>query len=1553
MMKTKTAVIFACLFLFCGCICCGSMADATAINNQENEHQAEELPDIQVPDEKIYIKFESDTIGANSLESGTVKEGIWSGNIYEIAGKVWNKIWGRQKIQFEVYVRDRESGIESIGMSYNGKSIPQEDLRRQEGLKIFTEGDGEASDTEDIALGYTVFEGTIVCDENTELEVADFAVDWICDRAGNLLKKRIPLNETGKVLYLDDVNPVLDIKIDSHDAEIFPCEEQKVFYSKSPKIKFLLNERNFSKEDTPVYPKVSLLKRKGSDMEFEEDSLWSTKAWKHVSDNLWQLEIKPAVDLQETEYKLVMEAYQDPSGNVLAGAEGIKGISEKGQFESGIFVIDTSAPVLMDYTMNAPTDCEITEIPVYENRMENDVTVQFVIDEHPEYYQPENLIVKVYKAGNPEPIYTINGCDTEKDSSLKLEVDGRKHRYEFCYDGESESVGEYNLTIEYVDRAGNLLTGSGHLTCEKGLFRSDTFLLDHTAPIFDIDYETDAVNVIQNNSLSDSTAYYNSDIKVKFTIEEQYMHRNDETWEHLEFELWEITKEGKRLVCDEQSLVLETKEDNSKYEFFLIIGSDLEKHSTDGNYQFVFRYRDCAGNAMIGMNSETVKEGMYQSPVLVMDTTAPEIVTRYMSDVSKCDNERKFFATHTVFQIHVNDRNIRCGDLTKVLKNTRAKDRYGNPVKANILEDLNSHYKEDEVIQALGNENAEMCVNIALTVDANYEIPVDFVDLAGNRAVIIPKESDQIYREGYVEKVTVDTTIPKLQLTYSYEDPANYMEEGYLFAKKAMNITASATDDTAGIQEIKFTIVDEHGKETIQSKTFKYDGQNTYSVMIPVNASDFKGTVLAEVWDYAGNYNSQKRNHIVESISKHSKTGKLEITTLTAPGRTVKGVDYYNTDVKFRVLMQDTYSGIAKWECTGGNTLREKADYKSEAGIDFVKEPEKEIVHTVDKNFILESDKNDSNDIFVNAKFTDNAGHELSLEKTYPIDVTKPVISVTYDLNEPANGRYYNQTRTATVKIMERNFHPDDVQFLYTSTEGCKPVISGWSRFGVGNDTCYTCTIIFNQDSDYTFTVKCMDLAGNFAEYSRVDEFTIDTTRPAATITYDNKACLNEYYYNKPRTVTIDILEHNFETQAVEALIAADGGGTGAIQELKWSHNGDHHIANLRFDVDAAYTFDIHGTDLASNELEEYEQDYFIIDQTAPELRICDIQNMSANNGLVRPGVYCYDHNYDSSAITILLEGSRNGVLDIKGKGSEQANEFRWKADDFMHVQEMDDLYTMRAMVYDLAGNKSEDRVMFSVNRFGSVYTFDSKTEALVGEHGKRYTNKEIPLTITETNVDTLEFKEITMNLNGRLTTLKEGRDYTVTLLGDKFTWNQYIYAIKEENFEEEGEYVLTIYSKDGAKNVSDNNTKGKKIEFVVDKTSPSVLISGIEDQTRYHANHKEMTIDIEDNTSLRCVNVFIGGKETIYDADQISEMDGKIVQRIEGANRWQKVRVLAEDRAGNITETKEIHFLITPNALVQFYMNKPLFYGSFVLLGIMGGAYKLLSLKKKSASSS
>lgn len=1514
--------------------------------------------DRTAPEETAYIQFTSDTIGANDQNKGTNDEenGNWISKIYKLANEAWNKIWGKTKITYEIYVRDQLSGIETIEIQYNGQKAEAE---RIEGLKAFTE-----SDTNNRLKGYTVYEGTISCPENETLEVRNFLIQNLMDKAGNVFEGPIWLKniENQKIIYLDSVTPELSVSIRENadaDSSEDTSGEGMNFYNKDQELVLTIKERFFAQEDDKaVYPKITLFTN-GEGKELTEGA----DQWESLGNDEYRKVVPLSMEKgKETEYKIEVSSYADPSGNILTG----KGVDKDGKFNSKTFVVDGIAPKLDSYTVNDPTDCTmesaVNAVPVYRNDKSNDdLQVTFVLDDHQNYFENsrDQLIVKLFKDGTEELSKKISDL-------IEKEVNGRKRTYSFTYDGDQTSENEFYVTISYQDAAGNAMIAGNDISEEKidnGTYTSAPFIIDHVAPEFKIEYIDDAQNVVKNDNgtnavdddgknvtkpLADHTAYYKGDIRVKITLDEKYGHIKEESsikkkspLEHFDLE---VKKDGTTL---EEKPEIDWSHDDSVHTAEFTIPADATGHTKDGNYQITVKYRDCAENAMVADDSldPNMKDlmstegtfGVYTSPELVIDTTAPIVSTQYMlgevetEPIRTADGIDYFQDQNTVFQISVKDRNIRYGELKTVLQKMKAADINGILIDKSVLytaiEDIVANGRKCVDGNVKDKDLEPWTLKLPLQTEANYTIPVAFTDLAGNKAQINEKPGP------FEEKVTVDATEPIFELSYSVTDPANYLKWGYLFAKGQLNIKVNAEDGIAGIWKIKFTVTDENGKETVKEKTFQPSAAAEYSVDIPLKSKNFKGSVLAEVFDQSANESEKIRGHIVESAEKHSETGKAVITTITSPSRNVGGKDFYNTDVKFKLRMEDTYSGLASWEYTGGETLKDHYNYKAEAGTDLSVDPKKEITYSYEKELILSAARNNKNDVPVKASYVDNAGHTNEVEQQYNIDITKPEIEVTYDLNEPANDKYYKETRTATVKIRERNFDSSDVEFLITSTDGPQPEIGGWTSSGSGDDTIHVCTLAFAQDSDYTFTVKFQDMAGNVADYNRVDEFTIDKTIPVATVTYDNNHFLNEYYYDAARTATIDILEHNFDPGAIDVMITAEGDPAVVPGLSSWVSNGDHNIATVTFSADGEYTFDIAGLDLALNEMEDYTPDHFVVDQTAPELEIFDIEHMSANNSVVRPGIRYYDTNYDPEGTVILMTGYHNGVVEMTGARKLEPNGLELKLDDFAYEQKLDDLYTMNASVYDLAGNSSEETVMFSVNRFGSVYTFDEATDALIGDHGKYYTNKEQDLVITETNVDTLEFQEITCNLNGRLTTLEEGKNYLVSRNGNEATWKQYTYTVFAENFKEEGSYLLNIYSEDRATNPSDNRSKGKKIEFVVDKTSPRVLISGVEEHGQYRENSREMTVDIEDNVSLSRVSVFIDGVETVYDAKKIQEVEGKFVLEIGSANYWQEIQVVATDVAGNETVSEKMQVLVTSNALIQFLQNRALFYGSLAML--------------------
>ena len=326
------------------------------------------------------------------------------------------------------------------------------------------------------------------------------------------------------------------------------------------------------------------------------------------------------------------------------------------------------------------------------------------------------------------------------------------------------------------------------------------------------------------------------------------------------------------------------------------------------------------------------------------------------------------------------------------------------------------------------------------------------------------------------------------------------------------------------------------------------------------------------------------------------------------------------------------------------------------------------------------------------------------------------------------------------------------------------------------------------------------------------------------------------------------------------------------------------------------------------------------------------------------------DVNYMESGVDITIKGAKHDKTELSGNRTNIANGESIKMEDFKHDEETDDVYTMTAVIKDKAGNETEKEVMFSVNRFGSNYIFSETTEKFLDDV---YANKPKDLVVTEVNVDSLVFNGISYGLDGTKKELKAGSDYTVKQSGGEGSWKEYTYTIKKENFEKEGRYSVTIDSEDKATNKMNNKVKECNIDFVIDKTPPTVVITGIEESS-YRADEREMTINLSDNTAVKCVDVIIDGKSVAtYAQKEIEKAGGKISYMIEGASEPQKIEAAALDMAGNET-TSEMHkVLVTSSVWIQYINNTPLLIGSIIgIVLVAGGLIWFFVIRKKKEES-
>ena len=1162
-------------------------------------------------------------------------------------------------------------------------------------------------------------------------------------------------------------------------------------------------------------------------------------------------------------------------------------------------VEDLQGPKLRELTIEGTPvrqfRTEAGEATLYRNLEGADVRISFCIEDERENWNAEAVKVTVLDAQGERIVR--EGCLGDSEIVWEETAASYLHRGSLEFDGEPGVEGVYQAVLSYIGENGVGLE-------ETGSVESEPFILDHQGPKLQVTY-TEPVRTLAADGTDlaagdaptkDCTAYYNRDVEVSFVIEETYA--------------VPILTGGRLTGLADLDIRLDGKTADLQWE-----QTGLHRYTgtcrvlAEQVYRFHAACRDAAGNPMRAGNA-LVQAGMqedeYEGHRLLIDRTAPKVAVSVAGKPVAIHKGRSYYAEDTLLQITVADENLRLREVRAEILRMQAEDSSGMAIAGTAAWNTAEQWKERELIS--GSRTLEL----PLTTEANYGIPMNITDLAGNQAVWAEGEEYRGAIGDYRVKVTIDKTAPdELKLT---GEPASYLPYepcGWLFSAQTVSLCAKARDSVAGIQKIRYTLTDVEGADTVREQSFEPAATESFELTLPVSqeAADFRGTVQAEVWDWTGRKSEKTLSCGVESAETHEKSAEARLAICTKPGRIVDGQAYYNTDVELDAFLTDRFTGLRDWIIRADGQIRSEKKYLSE------------LTYEATETMKLRAADYNHNDVKVQAELTDNAGYESRAEISCNIDVTKPEITVTYDLNTPIRETCYREPRTATITIKERNFDPRDVEFRITNGDGPVPAPGPWTHSGSGDEMTHTCQLVFEADGAYTFHVSFQDLAGNRADYDRTDAFVIDRTPPELTVAWDNTDVQNGFYYKEARTARLTIREKNFDEKAIQIRTQVEE--EGEEPELSaWSHNGELHTARLHFQKDGAYAFCVTGRDLADNELPLWESERFVLDQTPPELTIFDILDHSANNGAVRPGIRSMDRYYDPEGESITLTGYHNGDMKLVGKLSRSENGMEYKLDDIPMEQKWDDMYILKAVAADLAGNRKEETVTFSVNRCGSVYTLGEATERLAGEQGSYYTREEPELVILETNVDALTLREITSSHDGELKSLKEGTDYQVSRSMET-GWQQYTYRIAKENFTGEGVYAVTLYSEDRASNVSDNRSKGKRLEFAVDKTPPVILVSGVEEKGRYQERHRTVLLDVQDNLGMRELQVGQAGSVRVYTAEELRENDGRMELTLNSADDWQELTVQAVDLAGNQAEITPIRFLLTPDSRIQAEQSK------------------------------
>ena len=645
----------------------------------------------------------------------------------------------------------------------------------------------------------------------------------------------------------------------------------------------------------------------------------------------------------------------------------------------------------------------------------------------------------------------------------------------------------------------------------------------------------------------------------------------------------------------------------------------------------------------------------------------------------------------------------------------------------------------------------------------------------------------------------------------------------------------------------------------------------------------------------------------------------------------------------------------------------------------------------IDQNLVTRATKkitvnNNSNDIKIELIITDRCGYTTKTEDTFSIDTVKPTIKVEFNPQrgnpEISDGDYYKTDRVATITVYERNFDPDSFEYPVHDPHGGKPVfaaVENWSRGYALNEnepdqTVHVYTLTFNTDGDYEFELTSTDLAGNKSDTYKTDHvFTIDKTLPKISITFDVNN--PRPYYNVTRTATIRIEEHNFHTPYVDikqTAFGADNSTPATPPSVSaWSTSGDVSTATITFADDGKYSFTVDFKDKALNEAVQQREGDFYVDKKIDKIEIVNVKDLTAYDGTIAPEIHYFDQNFDTA--TYLLKridfGKAAETVDDLTVSEGAGNGFSKIVTyaDFERITKNDGIYDLSADITDLAGNKDHKEVVFSVNRFGSTFMIsDETTKQLVED--KFYTNNAPDIVVTAINVNEVSDPEIQVNCDDASQTLKKDTDYTITASGGQNQWYAYDYKIFKQNFVNEGNYTVTVSSKDHFDNVVSNKTAYKSetenrtcpVKFVVDKTAPIVTISGIDSNEYYKEAEKEVIVSCEDaNITGENLTVELDGERFVsYDKDETSgNIELKLSLQADGNNNERDFKVTVTDKAGNKNEDGGVTgFILGASWLARlFRYNLPLviIVGALVLGGIAFGVVMAVRKNNKKKAES
>ena len=1079
-------------------------------------------------------------------------------------------------------------------------------------------------------------------------------------------------------------------------------------------------------------------------------------------------------------------------------------------------------------------------------------------------------------------------------------------------------------------------------------------MLENTAPVdFEINSEAATADV-RSESVGDKTIY-SGDIRFSFTAQDKESGLNNvvvtmngkacKNMEDVDGNLVQST-DGKIFFADTND---RTTQDIAPHKFFVNTAKESIEANDDGSYNVSVTVTDNAGNAI-------------ERHITVYKDTTSATIDGFSFDLAK---------------------NIDVDKNSEGIYDAVESTDYGFYFKNKVTVTISaSDIKSDKQIASGVKSITYKAVDINGNIEYSGEEPVDSKNQISFEIDKDFKGQIYAYATDNVGNSPLNSALPASDRYDSSAVVSSGDYKGFVHPNSAILETPEKHEDSS----INFTVPKAQGTQNNTLSSWTYGGKANqkdkkmdYNVSAQVPLYNSTQTFVVNVTDeYSG------IREIKYSLIEGKKTTSHTLTVDNA--KSINGLN--SGDV---ATGNDTANSSEKWNVVSEATATESnlvTSIKSTV--------------TVDGNY---------NDMVLLVELVDRAGNSSYDYIAFGIDQSPTAISVSYDNNnadtKSGSGAFFNANRTATVIVKERNFNTENIEWTIRNAEGTAPTHSA-PKFthGSGNrdDDTYVYTVTYSNDGIYSFDMKYTDRAGNknqsidYGNSVAPTKFVVDKTMPVISVSYDNNDARNEKYFNAYRTATVTITEHNFDVNRVTITGTASLDGNAVkFPDASWSNSGDTHVATIKYDTDADYTFDISMDDMAGNKSNEANYGSsvapkdFVVDTTIDKPVIGGVENGNSYKDSVLPKIDFSDINFKDVKVTLLR--TRKDEIDkdvtsdyINVSTNDKGGSFTATEDTFKKIQENDGIYTLSVQITDKAENTSSDEVTFTVNRFGSVYSLGTYLSNDLNDNYVQSIDNDI--VITEYNPDRLVKGglDVVVTRDGSPVEYGDG-ELTISPVVNELAkigssgWYQYEYTISKNVFTDDngnpidGIYKVYVGSEDTVGNKSENISYDESsVLFRLDHTAPTIKsVSGL-DKKIVNADEQKVSYEVFDAIGIDSIDVYYyDGNGTRVDhirstdkgstdvTDILSDLTSYTGSFTIGSSTTSEpVRIVIKDLAGNVTDTDSKDFdvdsidfnraiTVSTNFFVRWFANKIVFGCSIAaIIAVGGGLAFFIAIRKR-----